>query len=139
MKHFVIATHGYFSRELIQSASLIMGNGPDILYLCMCETTTGDEIRGQLRKKLEDCAPEDQVIIMADVLGGSICTLCTEFLSDSRVHVLAGVNMPMLLTVLGMYAFLDTEALIEEAVRSGREGICYVNRIQTKKEEELPL
>ena len=139
MKHFVIATHGYFSRELIRSAALIMGDGPEILHLCMCETTTGEEIRSQIRQKLEKCGQEDQVIMMTDVLGGSICTLCSEFLADSRVHVLAGVNMPMLLTVLGSWEFIDTEELIHEAVRSGREGICYVNGIQTDTEEELPV
>lgn len=139
MKHFVIATHGHFSRELIRSAALIMGDGPEILHLCMCETTTGEEIRSQIRQKLEKCGQEDQVIMMTDVLGGSICTLCSEFLADSRVHVLAGVNMPMLLTVLGSWEFMDTEELIQEAVRSGREGICYVNSMQADTEEELPV
>ncbi len=71
MKHFIVATHGYFSREIINSAALILGGGLDILSLCMCETTTGDDIRAALWQKLDSCAPDDDVIIMADVLGGA--------------------------------------------------------------------
>ena len=139
MKHFIVATHGYFSREIVNSAALILGGGLDILCLCMCETTTGDEIREALREKLAACAPDDDLIMMADVLGGSICTLCAEFLTDPRVHIMAGVNMPMLLTVLGMQEFMDTNSLIEECLRSARDGVCYVNQLssQTSGEEEL--
>ena len=139
MKHFIVATHGYFSREIINSAALILGGGLDILSLCMCETTTGDDIRAALWQKLDSCAPDDDVIIMADVLGGGICTLCSEFMADPRVHIMAGVNMPMLLTVLGMQEFMDTKSLIEECLRSAREGVCYVNQLssQAAGEDEL--
>lgn len=139
MKHFIVATHGYFSKEIVNSAALILGGGLDILCLCMCETTTGDEIREALKNKLNACAPDDDVIIMADVLGGSICTLCAEFLTDSRIHIMAGVNMPMLLTVLSMQEFMDTQSLIAECIRSAREGSCYVNQlsVQTSGEEEI--
>lgn len=50
MKHLVIASHGFLSRELIESAALIMGEGPDILYLCMCETTTREKFEKFLKK-----------------------------------------------------------------------------------------
>ena len=52
---------------------------------------------------------------------------------------MAGVNMPMLLTVLGMQEFMDTKSLIEECLRSAREGVCYVNQLssQAAGEDEL--
>ena len=141
MKHLVIASHGFLSRELIESAALIMGEGPDIFYLCMCETTTRDEIREILEEKLEQWKLDDEIIIMADVLGGSICTLCTEFLVDRRVHIVSGVNLPMVLTALGGVEFMDLNEMIEQMINSAKEGICYINQMQADsgKEEELIL
>ena len=137
MKYFIVATHGNFSREIIQSAALILGNQLDISWLSMCETTTGDEIRSRIRKQLKTMNDDDDLIILTDVLGGSICTLCTEFLTDSRVHVVSGVNMPMLLTVLGMKDFMDTKPLIAECMRNGLEGIQYINELATNDPDNL--
>ena len=123
MKHFIVATHGYFSREIINSAALILGGGLDILSLCMCETTTGDDIRAALWQKLDSCAPDDDVIIMADVLGGSICTLCSEFMADPRVHIMAGVNMPMLLTPLRSGRRLLCQSAVLPGCRGGRAAV----------------
>ena len=51
----------------------------------------------------------------------------------------ASSSRPLLLTVLGMQEFMDTKSLIEECLRSAREGVCYVNQLssQAAGEDEL--
>lgn len=129
MKHFIIASHGSFSKELIKSAELIMGEKKGIDYLCMEANTCSDEIRAKLNNIIKNRKDGDEIIILTDVLGGSISNICTEYVMQKDVHIVTGVNMPMVLNMLTSSENVDTEKLIEETIKLSRDGIKYLNKM----------
>ena len=82
---------------------------------------------------------EDELIVAADVFGGSVANAFTEYTADGRVHVVTGLNLPLLILLVSM---LDsdgsTEEIIDNAIEEAKEGIVYVNRVikETMQEEE---
>ena len=66
----------------------------------------------------------DEVVVLTDALGGSVNQRFSRFASD-RIHVIAGVNLPLAMTVALARPDekLDFDALVDEA----RQQIVYVN------------
>ena len=66
----------------------------------------------------------DEVVVLTDALGGSVNQRFSRFASD-RIHVIAGVNLPLAMTVVLARPDekLDFDALVNEA----RQQIVYVN------------
>ena len=65
-----------------------------------------------------------KVVVLTDALGGSVNQRFSRFASD-RIHVIAGVNLPLAMTVALARPDekLDFDALVDEA----RQQIVYVN------------
>ena len=66
----------------------------------------------------------DEVVVLTDAYGGSVNQRFSRFASD-RIHVIAGVNLPLAMTVALARPDekLDFDALVNEA----RQQIIYVN------------
>ena len=73
---------------------------------------------------LEFLTGTDEVVVLTDALGGSVNQRFSRFASD-RIHVIAGVNLPLAMTVALARPDekLDFDALVDEA----RQQIVYVN------------
>ena len=72
------------------------------------------DLDGQIREALAGFGPEDEVVIMTDMLGGSVNQKFCQYMSD-RCHLICGVNLPCALSLV-----LQPEdvPLTREAVRS---------------------
>lgn len=128
MRRFIISTHGNFGKSLIRSAKLITGSDVPFQSIEMEEANTTDDVRHALRAALSGMGPTDELVILTDILGGSVCNTCTEFmLADSRTHLLAGVNLSMILTMFFWDEETPVEDLIRECVQTARDSILYVN------------
>lgn len=137
MKKIVVATHGYFGKELVNSGSLIMGDTLSFGSLSMNEKTVSEDIRNEVKELLANRSEEEGIFILTDVLGGSICNICSEFINEPNYYVLTGVNMPMILELISSMNFLTDEDLIEACITVSQSGITCVNQLKVSEEENL--
>ncbi len=86
---------------------------------------------------------EDELIVAADVFGGSVANAFTEYTADGRVHVVTGLNLPLLIVLVSMLGSEGSsgnslEEMIQNAIEEAKEGIVYVNKVieKTMQEEE---
>lgn len=123
-KAVLIITHGNFSRELLKSAELIMGEQKDVVTLGL---NLGDDIES-LRMDVEKIVVENQkankeTIILVDLFGGSTSNSALSVSKNYDVKILTGVNLPMLIEILSSRDKYDTEELIEIVYKSSVDGI----------------
>ena len=77
MVHIVVATHGYFAKGILDSIKLICGEQENITYFCAYvdgeSMEDGDsEITSKLENLLDSFPKEDEVVVLVDLLGGSV-------------------------------------------------------------------
>lgn len=136
MKNIIIGTHGHLSKEFIETAKLIAGDDIKVSYFCMTKGKSVEDAEGEVRTML-DLHKGKEVIVLTDVLGGSVANLFTSLLEEYDFHLLTGVNLPMVLTVL-LTPFEGelSEAFISEVMHEARNGIQYVNKLFEEEGED---
>ena len=77
-----------------------------------------------IRKIVEDNADEG-VLILCDLFGGSPFLTCTKIIRDhwDTTELLTGVNLGMLLEIMGSIKEADIKELKEKALNAGKEGV----------------
>ncbi|SDN46056.1 PTS system, mannose-specific IIA component [Fictibacillus solisalsi] len=132
MNRLLIASHGNLAKEIVNAVHMIMGLERDIPFISMNPGTRDHEIREQLKEFLKSGSVGDHFFILTDVFGGSITNICTEFISDGNVHLIAGVNLPMVLEFVNAPDSLKGTEMVHYCLSKARESLIHVNEIYVK-------
>ena len=128
MRKFLLATHGSFSAGIKTSLEMITGSN-DNIFIIEAYTGGNKSIEGDLEKTLKNFYADDELIVFTDLAGGSITSEIMRLLRSERVHVVAGMNLPLLLEIVLADPGSDTAEVIENGINSAREQIMYVSKL----------
>lgn len=136
MIHYVLASHGNFAREALNSAKMICGMESDRVHLLSIQDggegiAHFEEQAGLLAKELSG----SPVLIMADLFGGGpFMTLLSAF-RNNDYKCIAGFNLPMVIELL-QAEDEDLGALAESVIETGRDsGIRLIDKIVVEEEQ----
>lgn len=93
----LILTHGGAARELLAAAQKIAGSLPDFEALCLDWNEPVEDLRAEVRAAVERLDHGQGVLILTDMFGSTPCNVATSFLTEGRVEILSGVNLPMVM------------------------------------------
>lgn len=134
----ILASHGRLALGMQDTLKIIVGEFSNLTayaaYLNGDETKYVDEIK----KSIED-DPNEQFIIVTDVLGGSVNTNLTQLLRDHKnVRLIAGMNLPLVMELVTKTDDLSTKD-IQHIINSARSAIVDMNTLLTEQvgEEDL--
>ena len=135
MKYVVLVSHGTFAPGLHSVLNMLAGGGrEDILSTSLQDGMGADEFAENFGKLVEPIKEEDEIILLADIIGGSPLTTALDVLTKkgllAKTTAFGGMNLPMALTATLMKDALDTESLKASLVSESRDAI---------KEMELKL
>jgi PTS system mannose-specific IIA component len=118
----VVVTHGQLAGELVNAARTIVGEIPRIASVSIGWSDDMMNARAAIEKALEEVGGEE-ALVLTDMFGGTPTNLSLPFLS-SRVEIVTGVNLPMLIKL----SSLREGDLLEVArvVRDQGKGAIYV-------------
>lgn len=137
MKHYVLASHGGFSKGIYESIQIIIGEQPNI-HIVQAFVEGNNDITSLVEETLAAIPPEDEVIVCSDVFGGSVNN---EFMKQLRnrnhMHLITGMNLPLLMQLF-LSVEEDTEKMIHDIVNSEDKRVKYCNDMLSSaaKEEE---
>ncbi|MDB5732605.1 MAG: fructose transporter subunit [Variovorax sp.] len=80
-------------------------------------------------------APQDRVLVLADVLGATPCNVARRLIDDTCSRLVAGVNLPMLLRAV-CYRNEPLDALVERAIAGGIAGVLQVAAAPPRESDE---
>ena len=134
MRKIVIATHSMMAKGLKDTLEFIIG--PQKSLLAITAYIDSDySINQEIEQLFSDLAPDDELIVTVDLLGGRVSNAFSEQIGKDNFYLISGVNLPLLLE-LCLSGEQDTKKLIQKAMNSGNEGIVLVNELLEKTEED---
>ena len=121
----VIVTHGGLGRELLAAAETIVGELPQFRTVTLEWSDSFEEASRKTRQVLDDLGPEDQILMLTDMYGGTPYNVATSLVEPGRIEVVTGVNLPMVVR-LGCPDTRDrgVAELAEWIQAKARKSIC---------------
>lgn len=123
----LITGHGHFATGLSTSLQLITGINDHIVYVDFEADHSTETLTENLNKALDMLKDCDGVLVLSDLAGGSpfkAAVECKYARPDQKIEVVAGSNLPMLITAATLIEIYDNPLdMAEEVMNTGKEYI----------------
>lgn len=131
MRHVILASHHRFAEGLKDTLEFIGGVQNMRAVCAYVDETPLDECVASV---FADVAPGDEVLVLSDILQGSVNQAFVPYLND-HVFVVSGVNVACCLE-LALSAEPLTADFIEETVEQARQAMVLVNTYAVDADDE---
>lgn len=135
MRKILLASHACLASGMKSSVEMVTGPQEHLSAVCAYTEETPD-FKGYLETVIRDLKAEDELVIVTDVLGGSVNNEASQFKNLANVHVIAGMNLALVLSLV-ISTEPDTSRLIEESIHAAKEQMMYMNREHSGEEEDF--
>ena len=111
-KKIILVSHGKLSAGMLHSVQMIVGERED---LCCYGMMPGEHYQPVVDAVEAEVSahPDTQYIVIADLLGGSVCNGMMTLIHHKNLKLVAGMNMGLVINLL-----LEPEALTDEQIDS---------------------
>lgn len=135
----IIATHGFFSREIVKSSEMIFGKQDNLEVVTFDSGENVEELTKKYYSVMKKLDVSEGVLFMVDLFGGSPFNAASRIaLEHSNVEIISGINLPMLLEVYGLRKSCSISELADAAKHMAIEGIkSFKGMLNLNIEEEL--
>ena len=136
MVGIVVITHGALAKELISAVNFVLSSKPSvkIAEVCLDPDREFDSFKQDIKNAIKKVKSKDGVLLVTDMFGGTPSNISLTFLDESKVEVISGVNLPMLLKL----ATLSSKVTLKEAVKiaetAGKENIITASKLLQSRE-----
>ena len=115
MRYLILVSHGTFAPGLHNALGMMAGSDrEDIRSTSLLDGMDVDTFRANFAELVGDITAEDEIILTADIIGGSPLTTALVVLTEKgllgKTLAIGGMNLPLVLTA----AFADAETPLEE-------------------------
>ena len=115
MRYLILVSHGTFAPGLHNALGMMAGSDrEDIRSTSLLDGMDVDTFRANFAELAQDITPEDEIILTADIIGGSPLTTALDVLTEkgllARTLAIGGMNLPLVLTA----AFADADTPLDE-------------------------
>jgi len=126
----VVVTHGQLATELVNSVEMIVGDLPHVAAVSIGWHDDADRAREEIRQAIARVDNEEVagVLVLTDMFGGTPTNLAVTLVT-SRVEVITGVNLPMLLKLARPQKPTDLARLARDMREHGRNAIWVASEL----------
>ena len=132
MLRILISSHGHFASGMKSSVEILMGPNPRITVFDAY--VDQDSVQEHLDEFYSTVEPDDQVLLLSDLYGGSVNQVMYTYLTKPNTTLIAGVNLALVLE-LAVKEEIDPEDL-EALVEQSRSMLRIVPLDTSDQEEE---
>ena len=132
---FVIVTHGGLANEFRAALEHVVGEQHQLEAICIGPDDDMEKRREDISVATKDVDSGDGVILLTDMFGGTPSNLAISLLDNGRVEVIAGVNLHMLIKLVGVREKMGLEEAVEAAQDSARKYISVASKVLSRKED----
>lgn len=125
-----MVTHLDFATNLVVAAERISGKQRNILGLNLHRNAFVDEMLKNISSGIQECLnnPEEPVtgvLILTDLFGSTPTNASLKQLQimSCPIEVIAGVNLPMVISALTYRNRMNLKELVEKVISDGQKGI----------------
>ena len=135
MRRFIFASHHKLAYGLKDTVNFLTNSTKDI-YDINAYLDNGENIDEIVPQLFQSFDPEDEVIVLTDMMGGSVYQKFYPYMND-KVHVLCGMNLPMALSfILASEDIPFTSDSIQSILNDCKNQMVYVNNFSVQVDED---
>ena len=126
MVGIILASHGEFAKGILQSGSMIFGEQENVKAVTLMPSEGPDDIRAKMKEAIETFDNQDEVLILADLWGGTPFNQANTLLEEHKDKwaIVSGLNLPMLIEAYGARFSMNTAHEIATYIlNSARDGV----------------
>lgn len=123
MVGIVLASHGALAEGMKDAAVMLFGSAEQVTCVSLLPGEDSAEFLERLRGAIDAVDTGEGTIVLCDILGGTPSNRSAMLLD--RAQVIAGMNLPLLLELLGQR--LDGTLDLEHLLSVGRNGVVHMN------------
>jgi mannose/fructose/sorbose-specific phosphotransferase system IIA component len=130
MTQILLVGHGDFAKNLLETAQMLTGPNDRALAVQFPVGTGVEELTARvaaavdtLSAKRDESGSAEQVLVLADVMGGSPARVALGEVLAGRAEVVTGANLPMLIEALAGAKKTAPADLARKVVASAQSGI----------------
>lgn len=116
-KRIILVSHGKLSAGMLHSIQMIIGENEDVSSMGMMPGEHYQPMVDAVEKKLKE-NPDTQYVVVADLMGGSVCNGMTTLLQYPNMKLVAGMNMGLVINLVlspGVLTDEEIDAKVAEA------------------------
>ena len=138
MRNVCLVSHGNLAEGLHDTLTMFMGNCEGVMHMTLKQGEAIDQFQVRCTEMLKTLGEEDEVIVLADLIGGSPLTTFLNALSDlgkTPLIVLGGMNLAMALNALlnkDQEASIIRDVCLREAADAIKEFV-----LSTDEDEDI--
>lgn len=134
LRKFLIASHGRLASGMASSLQILLGSdeGVTVLDAYLDASRVEDHVEAFYRSENQ----EDQVILLSDLVGGSVNQVLYRYLDRPHTFLVAGVNLALVLELVAQKEEPITRQQLLETIEMSRQAITLVEDDQVEPQEE---
>lgn len=142
MKYVILVSHGTFAPGLHSVLKMLAGGDrSDIISASMEDDMGADDFIRRFEEVTRSITQSDEIILLADIIGGSPLTNALDFLSQkgllSNTIAFGGMNLPMALTAAMMKDSTDQENLRSSLLIEAKNAMMEMELKIKEDEDEI--
>ncbi len=134
MRKYIIATHGYMAYGINTTLNMLIGEQENLTVVDAYTDECKDPVP-EFEKIIEE-NPDDDIVIMTDLFGGSVNNNAMQMIKSERVHVVTGINLAVVISIVMSDSNTSTKQVIEEAIAGAKDMLIYCNELVTDSNDE---
>lgn len=124
MSKLVLASHGSLAEGMKSALIMILGESIQVDAFGLDRWEQPQAILEEILK-LRNAEPDEEMIVLCDVKGGSVCNCMVQLCADPKICVVSGMNLGLALELSMLSGGVSCKEEIENAIEESKEGIQY--------------
>jgi PTS system mannose-specific IIA component len=129
----VLVTHGKLAVEFRAALEHIVGPQSHVETIAIGPDDDMEQRRRDILSAVQKASDGGGVIVLTDMFGGTPSNLAISVMEPSRVEVIAGINLPMLIKLASVRGEKSLADAVADAQEAGRKYINVASQVLAGK------
>lgn len=125
----VLVTHGRLADEFVTALVHVVGPQEAVATVCIGPNDDMERRRRDILARIAEVDRGGGVVLLTDMFGGTPSNLAISVMDETRVEVIAGVNLPMLVKLASVRASDGLAEAVDKAQEAGRKYISVASSL----------
>lgn len=135
MRRIVLVSHGELAQGMMSSLEMIAGKQPHVTAMSAYMQDSPD-ITKTLLSMASELGKGDEMVIVTDLLGGSVNNEASQLRTIPNTFVVSGMNLGLVLS-LALSDEKDTVAMIKESIEGARRQLVWMDPADIETDEDF--
>ena len=135
MRRIVLVSHGELAQGMMSSLEMIAGKQPHVTAMSAYMQDSPD-ITKTLLSMASELGEGDEMVIVTDLLGGSVNNEASQLRTIPNTFVVSGMNLGLVLS-LALSDEKDTVAMIKESIEGARRQLVWMDPADIVTDEDF--